>query len=169
MPNTAGRLVGVTAVVGLIAGGAISLLAFWVARYGPSGGSWSFKGNGAITVYTAFAPVMTAGWTALVLHARRHPRWLWLGIAAGLVGLAIALLAAAILPLFGQGADQALTPILYIALVLWVLVAPLWAARRHEKAVSIVGYGRHFAASAAWLVAAAVGLVIVGIILPAGS
>ena len=169
MSSSAGRLVGTTAIAGLIAGGAISLLAFWLARYGPSGGSWSFKGNGAITAYSAFAPVMVAGWTALVLHARRHPRWLGLGIAAGVVGLAVALLAAAMLPLFGRGADQVVTPILYIVLVLWVLAAPAWAARRHEKAVSIVGYGRHVAAGAAWLVAAAFGLVIIGIILPAGS
>ena len=158
-----------SAVFALVGGAAISLLAFYVARYGPSGGNWSFRGNGALSVYPVFVPLMTAGWTALVLHARRHKAWLWWGVAAGAVGLAIALLGAAMLPLFGVSADQALTPVIYIVLLLWMLAAPAWAGRRHSKAVSIVGYGRHFAAGAAWLVAAIAGLLIVGIIIPAGS
>jgi hypothetical protein len=164
------RLIAVSAVVALVAGGAVSILVFTVARYGPSGGDWSFKGNGAITAYTALAGVLAGGFTALVLHARRHPRWLGRGVFAGAVGLAIALVAAAILPVFGRGVDQVVTPILLIALVGWILVAPALAARRDPRAVPIgAAYWPHVAAGAAWLVATLVGLVIVGIVLPAGS
>jgi hypothetical protein len=169
MSSSAGRLIGITSVLALLAGGAIAILAFLVARYGPSGGDWSFKGNGALAVYPVFAPLMTAGWTALVLHARRHRRWLELGIAAGSVGLVIAVLAALMLPLFGVAADQSLTPILYILLLLWMLAAPAWPSRRRDREVAIVGYGRHVAAGAAWLVAALIGLFVIGIIVPAGS
>jgi len=169
MSSEARRLVGASAVIAFLGGGAISLLAFYVARYGPSGGNWSFRGNGALTVYTAFAPLMTAGWTALALHAQRRTSWLAWGAGSGAIGLALALIGAAILPLFGSSADQAATPVLYIALLLWMLFAPAWAGRRHPKAVSVVGYGRHVAAGAAWLVGAIAGLLIVGTIIPAGS
>ena len=66
----AGPLIATTIIVGFVLGAAISVLAFYVARYGPSGGNWSFKGNGALAVYPAFPAVMAAGWTGLVLHAR---------------------------------------------------------------------------------------------------
>jgi hypothetical protein len=162
-------LVAISTIAALLFGGAISLLAFYVARYGPSGGDWSFKGNGALAVYPAIAAVIAGGWTALALHARRSPRWLAAGFGAGLVGLALALVAAAVLPVLGVGADMFLTPALLIALVLWMPIAPVWAALRPRGAAPIDAYGPHVVAAGAWLVAAAVGLIVVGIVIPAGS
>ena len=46
------RLLVTTAVLALVAGAVISVLAFVVARYGPAGDGWSFRGNGALAVYT---------------------------------------------------------------------------------------------------------------------
>jgi hypothetical protein len=162
-------LLGATVICALLAGAAISVAAFLVARYGPSGDSWSFKGNGAISVYTAFPAVIAGGWTALVLHARGRPGWLALGVAAGVAGLVMGLIGAAALPLFGIQGDAIVTPIALIALLLWVIVAPALAARRDPRAVPLRGYGSHVAAGAAWLAAAAAGVAIVGSIIPAGS
>jgi hypothetical protein len=157
-------------VAGLVLGGAISVLAFYVARYGPSGGNWSFKGNGALAVYTVFPPVIAAGWTALVLLGRGRRGWLYGGIAAGLVGLLIAFAAAAILPVLGVAADQAWTPVLLGAVLLWTLAAPILAATLR---VVVAREGGSFVlslvAGALWLVAAAAGLATVGALIPAGS
>jgi hypothetical protein len=39
-------------VPGVVAGAAVSVLAFYLARYGPSGEGWSFRGNGALAAFT---------------------------------------------------------------------------------------------------------------------
>jgi hypothetical protein len=87
---------------------------------GPSGGGWSFKGNGALAVYPALPGVVVGGLTALVLHARGGRRWLAAGVGARLAGLLIALLGAVVLPVFGSGADQVGSPVALLALVLWI-------------------------------------------------
>jgi hypothetical protein len=156
-------------VTGLVLGGAISVAAFYIARYGPSGGDWSFRGNGALAVYTSFPAVMAAGWTALVLHARGRS-WLWRGIGAGLVGLVIAVAGAAILPVLGGVADQVGSPIVLLALLMWAVVAPVAATRLRVKAVGPAGsVVLHLVAGGLWLVAALAGLIAVGIVIPAGS
>jgi hypothetical protein len=162
-------VLAVTIVTGLVLGGAISVLAFYVARYGPSGDGWSFTGNGALAVYTAFPAVMPAGWTALVLHARGRS-WLWPGIGAGLVGLVIVLIGAAILPVLGSTADVIGSPIVLLALLLWAVVAPVAATRLRVKAIGPAGTAvLHWVAGGLWLVAALAGLIAVGIVVPAGS
>jgi len=169
MGGRATRTLVMVAVVGLVAGGAISLLAFLLARYGPAGDSWSFKGNGALAAYTLIPVVLAGGWTALVLRARSIPNWLSLGIGAGAVGLAIALADALLIPLLGTGADQSLGVYLLIALVAWTLVAPGLASRypaggKHPKDV-----GWDLAFNGVWLIAALAGLIVVGFLIPAGS
>ena len=170
--NLAGRgtrtLVTV-AVVGLLAGAAISVFAFLVARYGPAGDGWSFKGNGALAVYTLVPVVLGAGWTALVLHARSIPSWLALGAGAGLVGLVIALADALLIPVLGTGADQALGAILLIALVAWMAIAPAMATRVPAGAARVTGVWWQLAADRVWLIAGIAGLGVVGFLIPAGS
>jgi hypothetical protein len=168
MTAPAVRLVVLTGLIALLAGAAISLLAFYVARYGPSGDGWSFKGNGALSVYAAFPGVLAGGWTALALHARGRRNWLWTGAAAGVAGLLLALIAAAVLPVLGPQADQVITPMALIALVLWMLVAPVLAAMLGAR-VPIQGAVPHATAGAVWLIAAVLGLVLAGIAVPAGS
>src|SRR5436190_22148855 len=115
------RLLVTTAVLALVAGAVISVLAFVVARYGPAGDGWSFRGNGALAVYTLVPVLLTAGWTAMVLRARSVSSWLAIGLGAGLVSLLIALLDALLIPLFGTGADATLGAALLIALVAWIV------------------------------------------------
>src|SRR4051795_12573993 len=98
MRNT--RLLVMTAVLAVVAGALISVLAFVVARYGPAGDGWSFRGNGALAVYTLVPVVLTAAWTALVLRARSVRSWLTLGLGAGTVALLIAVADAFLIPLF---------------------------------------------------------------------
>ena len=156
------------AVAGLLAGAAISLVAFLLARYGPAGDGWSFKGNGALAAYTLIPVVLAAGWTALVLHARAIPGWLGLGAAVGAVGLVLALLDALLIPLFGTGADQTLGPVLLVALVAWMVVAPA-VATRVPSGGRATDVSMHLGAGVAWLVAVIVGLGVVGRVIPAGS
>jgi hypothetical protein len=159
-------LLATAVVLGLVCGAAISLAAFYVARYGPSAGSWSFKGNGAIAVYAAFPAVMAGGWTAIALHARGR-RWLLGGIGAGAVGLLIALLGAGILPVLGVDADRLGSPIAFIALLAWMAAAPIAASR--SRAGTVSSPLPHFVAGVSWFLAAAAGLVGVGVLIPAGS
>ena len=167
MRNT--RLLGTTAVIAVAAGAAISVLAFVIARYGPAGDGWSFRGNGALAVYTLVPVVLTLGWTALVLRARSVSSWLAIALGAGLVSLLIALLDALLIPLFGTGADAALGAVLLIALVAWTVVAPALATRIPAAGSAFYSIGSNVAAGVVWLVAALVGLVAVGFLIPAGS
>jgi hypothetical protein len=159
----------VALVVGALAGGAVSLASFYVARYGPSGDGWSFRGNGALAVYALVPALLAAGWTAVVLHRRRQS---WLGgpLFAGLVGAGLATLDAALLPVFGAAADRTAGPVVLLTLLAWTIAAPAMAirfpsavpARRLPLAVSI-------GLAALWLVSVVAGLLAVGFLLPAGS
>jgi hypothetical protein len=123
------RLVAVTALAGAGAGVIIALLGALVSRVGPSGNGWSFKGNGALIVAFGVGPALLAGgWTLLVLHARRHRRWLALGIGAGLVGLVMPALSIIPLVALGSDAGAAASGIAQLLELAWVLGAPVLAA-----------------------------------------
>jgi hypothetical protein len=148
----------------------MSLSAFYVARYGPSGGNWSFRGNGAIAVYAAFPAVVAAGWTGIAVHARGGASWFWRGVGAAIVGLGIAFVAAALLPLAGEQADVLGSPIAFIALLVWIVVAPVAATRVRLAAGSGEGsVALHVAAGVLWFGAALAGLILIAVVLPAGS
>jgi len=93
---------GLTALVGATAGIALWLLTTLLSHSTISGNGWSLSGNGALIVPFGLGPaVVAAGWTAIILRMRGHPRWLQLGLASGLVGLA--LVAGSILSLVAFG------------------------------------------------------------------
>ena len=164
------RLLGMTIITGLLAGAGISVLAYYVARYGPSGDSWSFRGNGALAVYTLLPGVLAAGWTALVLNARSDRRWLGLGLAAGLVGALLAAVDAALLPIFGPGADRFVGPFLLLGLLAWMVLAPVLALVRSGAAESrTASVPRYLGGGATWFAATIIGLFAAGVIAPAGS
>ena len=163
------RLLGTAAGLAVVAGALISVLAFGVARYGPAGDGWSFRGNGALAVYTLLPVLLAAGWTAIVLHARSVGSWLTLGLGAGLVGLLLAVADALLIPLFGTGADVSFGAVLLIALVAWMVVAPGLAMRIPAAGSAFYSIGSNVAAGVIWLVALLVGLVAVGYLIPAGS
>jgi hypothetical protein len=157
------------ALIALVAGAAISVFAFLLARYGPSADGWSFRGNGALAAYTLVPVVLTAGWTAFVLRGRAVSSWLPLGLAAGLVSLLIALADALLLPLFGTSADATLGAALLIALVAWMVVAPALAIFLPRAGSAFTSVGTNVAAAVVWLVGAVAGLAVVGYLIPAGS
>jgi hypothetical protein len=163
------RTVVTATLIALIAGAAISVFAFLLARYGPSGDGWSFRGNGALAAYTLLPVVLTAGWTAIVLQARSVSSWLSLGIAAGAVSLAIALADALLIPVLGTSADATFGAVLLTALVAWMVIAPVVATRIRKAGSAFYSVGSGLAAGVAWLVAALAGLILVGYLIPAGS
>jgi hypothetical protein len=163
-------LFGVTLGLGLVAGASISLLAFYLARYGPEGDGWSFRGNGALQVLTVVPPVLAAGWTALVLRCRCHPAWLQLGLGAGAVGLILAAIDASLLPAFGELGDIVAGGILLVALAAWTLVAPAIATAFPKSPPGpLRAVGLHIVAAAAWLAAIFAGLIVTEMVFPPGS
>ena len=163
------RTLVTVAAIGLVAGAAISLFAFLLARYGPAGDGWSFKGNGALAAYTLLPVVLAAGWTAFVLQARSIPTWLSFALGAGAVALVLAVADALLLPVFGTGADQTIGIVLLIALVAWVAIGPALATRIPHGASRPSGIGLRLAAALDWLVAVIAGLGVVARFIPAGS
>jgi hypothetical protein len=157
-----------SAVVALLLGVLISLATFYVARYGPAGDGWSFRGNGAITVYFAIPAVIAGGWTAIAAHQSGR-QWLLLGVGAGLVGLTLALFDAALLPLFGPDGDRFWTPLVSVAVLLWMIAAPLFAAGPKAGRFQPVLGGLHRLAAGIFLAGTLAGVVIGGVLLPAGS
>jgi hypothetical protein len=159
----------VTAVVGVIAGAAVALLAFLVARYGPSGDGWSFRGNGALAVYALAPALLAGGWAAMVALARGRRGWLSFGVVIGAVGVVIALTDALLLPIFGTGADGEIGAVVLVALVAWVALGPLLAALLPNRDAGTPDIGTGIAGLAVWLVGLIVGLAAVGYLIPAGS
>jgi hypothetical protein len=158
------------AVWGFLGGAAVSLLAFVVARYGPAGAGWSFRGNGALAAYTALPALFAAGWSAVVLHRRGRP-WLGYAFVAGGVGIALAAADAMLLPIFGARADQTFGAGLLILLVVWAAVAPVLAVwrRRPEPAAMTSNAGVTVTEAGVWAISVIAGLVAVGMAIPAGS
>jgi len=164
------RLFGVTILSGLLVGAGISVLAYYVARYGPSGDGWSFQGNGALSVYTLLPGALAGGWTALVLDARADGRWLTVGLAAGLGGTILAAADAALLPIFGSAADRFVGPFLLLGLLAWMVLAPVLALFRWGGAGSrTASVPRYVVAGVTWFAATITGLLVAGVIAPAGS
>ena len=154
----------------MLAGAAVSILAFYLARYGPSGDGWSFRGNGALAAYTVVPAILSAGWTALVLRCRTHAAWLGIGLGAGFVGLLVAAVDAALLPVVGPEVYWAADTILLLILVAWAVVAPISATRiKRSIPGPPVAVGLHVVAAAVWVAATFAGLIAVGIAIPAGS
>ena len=159
----------VAAAVGLIGGAAVSLIAFYLARYGPSAGNWSFRGNGALAAYSLVPVLLTTGWCALVLRARGYRAWLAIGVGAGVISLIVASADAALLPLFGTGADAKLGWPLLITLVAWMFAAPVVAAlirldapRRSVRAIDVASLGL-------WALCVGSGAYLAGLAFPPGS
>src|SRR5256886_56451 len=90
------------ALVGLGSGVALWLLTTLLSRSASSGNGWSLAGNGALIIPFGLGPaIVAAGWTAIILRMRGHPRWLQFGVASGLI--ALVLVAGAVLSLVAFG------------------------------------------------------------------
>src|SRR3989441_13338391 len=94
------RFAGWIALLGLLAGVSLWLLTTLLSRSTISGNGWSLAGNGALIIPFGLGPaIVAAGWTAIILRMRGHPRWLQFGLAGGLI--AGVLVAGAVLSLGG--------------------------------------------------------------------
>ena len=158
---------------GLLAGIALDIMTFLVARYGPQGDSWSFRGNGALIVPVGLGPAVLAGvWTALVLHYRSSPRWLMVSVGAGLVGALFVVASSIVIILFGS-TGLPLSNSFIISNLAWMVVAPVLAAvlpvagRSHERTLRILVV--HVAAAVLFPVALAGGLLAASRVLPPGA
>ena len=122
------KLLGVALGTGLLAGVVLDVLTYVLARYGPQGDSWSFRGNGALVVPVGLGPAVVAGaWAALVLRSRGVARWRTLGIAAGLVGAAFVVAGVAAIILFGSAGQRASDRLSLLPLA-WMVAAPVLAS-----------------------------------------
>lgn len=168
-PRGSTKSAGIALAAGVGFGGLVSLSAFLLARYGPAGGDWSFRGNGALAAYSLIPALLAGGWTAVVLH-HRGQAWIALGSAAAGVGIGLADVDAVLLPVFGSSVDQAVGPIVLLALVAWCVVAPVVAMRfpRGQPQVK-TSIGVSISAAVLWAIGLSSGLVVVGFALPAGS
>jgi len=123
---------GLLAVLGLMAGLLLWVLTIVLSRSSISGNGWALSGNGALIIPFGIGPAVVAGgWTAIVLRMRGHPRWLQLGIASGLVGLALTAGSLLSLIVFGPaGRDAGATASLFFGfgLYAWLLASVIVAA-----------------------------------------
>ena len=157
-------LIGVAAAVGLVAGVLLDVATFLVARYGPEGGNWSFRGNGALAVPFGLGPaILAAAWVALVLRYRGFPSWLRRGILTLLFGVGYLILS--VIVLFLTDLD------FMLVIVLWMLVAPIGACfvRAPGQRVGGGSFPGHLGAGIAFPVALVLGFYALGLILPPGS
>lgn len=163
------RAPAIAAAEGVAAGTVVAVVAFLLARYGPAGGNWSFRGNGALAAYALIPAFLAGGWTATALRYRQRPP-IEGAFGAAMVGVALALLDALLLPVFGASADQSVGPVILVLLVLWTAVAPALALflRRPPRAAT-EQTANTVAAALLWAGGLLAGVVGVGFLLPAGS
>jgi hypothetical protein len=123
---------GLIALAGLVAGVLLWILTIVLSRSSLSGDGWALSGNGALIVPFGLGPAVVAGgWAAIILRMRGHPRWLQLGIASGLVGLALTAASLLSLIAFGPRArDAGATASLFFGFLLygWLLASAIIAA-----------------------------------------
>jgi hypothetical protein len=156
---------------GLIAGVALDVLTYWVARAGPVGEGWSFRGNGALVVPLGLGPaVLAGGWTALVLYARGVAGWRRLGIAALLLGALPSVSSVLVLVALGRDA-QSLSDILTLPAFAWPLLALALAAMAplHRRSTRPITPLAGMVAGLAFTIALLVGFVAAQIALPPGA
>lgn len=161
-----GVFLGVMAVTGVAAGIVVAIAGQIISQYGPSGDSphpWSYRGNGALVVLGLALVWLGAGCAAVILHARRHPRWRM--VSAVLAIIATALFAADPLSaaLLGWNpfvaADGLVFPLAALALPALALVLP---PRRSEARPTSAWLLTHAAAAFVFAVALGAGITFIG-------
>jgi hypothetical protein len=157
------------AAEGVGAGIVVGVVAFLLARYGPAGGDWSFRGNGALAAYALIPAFLAGGWTATALRYRERPPVAG-AFAAATVGVALAVLDASLLPVFGPSADRSVGPVVLALLVMWAAIAPALALFLRRRPSPTKEKTANAAATALfWVAGLCAGAVAVGFVLPPGS
>lgn len=162
-------MLAVVVPAGAIVGALIDLLMFLTARYGPQADSWSFRGNGALAVLALLPAALAAGWTVIVAYGRPGARWRLLGGGAFLVGLALAAVNWAALPVGGVAADRTAGAAALLLLLLWTVIAPTLAALLTRGPVPRPAFPPVAAGLVALPVAIVGGFVLMQLPFPPGS
>src|SRR6266571_1890588 len=112
---------GLIAALGMVGGVLLWILTIVLSRSNISGNGWALSGNGALIIPFGLGPAVVAGgWAAVILRMRGHPRWLQLGIASALVGLALTAGSLLSLIVFGPaGRDAGATASLFFGFGLY--------------------------------------------------
>jgi hypothetical protein len=156
------------AAFGLIAGGVLGILTYGMARFGPVGDGWSFRGNGALVVPFGVGPaILAGGWVALVLRSRGAEHWRALGLAAACAGALPALASILVLVIAGGNA-QPISDVLTLPALAWPVVAVLLAVGVPLRAGIRSAPLRHGIAAIGWTVGLIAGFLALGVVLPAG-
>lgn len=120
------------AVMGAVAGLLLWVLTVLVSHSRIAGNGWSLSGNGALIVPFGLGPaIVAAGWTAIILRMRGHPRWFALSVASGGVALVLLLCSLLSLILLGPGQrDAGATASIFFGFLLygWLLATSIAAA-----------------------------------------
>jgi len=165
-------LLGWAILIGLLAGVFLDVLTFLVARYGPQADGWSFRGNGALVVPFSIGPaVLAGGWTALASRYRGFPRWLVLGLAAGVIGIGFVVASVLVLVFFGSDAAAGFSNAVSLLTLGWMIVAP-WLARFVRAPAQQVRHGQlggHVIAGVFFAVALFAAFTTSGLVLAPGS
>src|SRR2546428_6679586 len=123
---------GLIALLGMIAGLFLWILTNVLSQSNLAGNGWALSGNGALIIPFGVGPAVVAGgWAAIILRMRGHRRWVQLGIASGLVGLALTAGSLLSLIAFGPaGRDAGATASLFFGFLLyaWLLASVIVAA-----------------------------------------
>ncbi len=131
-PKRDASFTGLIAILGVVAGVLLWILTIVLSRSNISGNGWALSGNGALIIPFGIGPAVVAGgWTAVILRMRGHRRWLRLGIASGLVALALTAGSLLSLIVFGPaGRDAGATASLFFGFLLyaWLLASVIVAA-----------------------------------------
>jgi hypothetical protein len=162
------RAPAIATAEGATAGALVAVVAFLLARYGPTGGDWSFRGDGALAAYALIPAFLAGGWTSTAMGYRQRPR-VAAAFAAAAVGVVLAALDAALLPVFGAGADRSVGPVVLVILCAWAVVAPAIALFITRRPRATKPAASSTAAALLWAAGLASGLVVVGFLIPAGS
>jgi hypothetical protein len=152
VPGSGGaiRILLPAALAGLVAGAVIGVLTRLATESDIGGDGWSLSGNGALVVPFALGSgVLAGGWTALALLALDRPRWLALGIGAGLISVVLGFAQILLFALFGAAAGASVLVTMGLA-VLWMVCAP----------VAVMAMGRDQQVRPTWHLLAAVLLTI---------
>jgi hypothetical protein len=131
-PKRDSRFAGLIALLGVIAGVFLWVLTIVLSRSNVSGNGWALSGNSALIIPFGIGPAVVAGgWAATILRMRGHRLWLQLGIASGLVGLALTAGSLLSLIVFGPARrDAGATASLFFGFLLyaWLLASVIVAA-----------------------------------------
>jgi hypothetical protein len=111
------------AIVGVVFGIGLDAATLLMATAGPTGDTWSFRGNGALVVPIGFgAAVLAGGWMGLFLYARGARAWAPVAASITAAAAVPSLLSIAVLVVFGSAAQE-ISDLMVVPTVAWPVLS----------------------------------------------